>query len=77
MNATMPNPPETRLQELYPDFSQEELLQAEETLDRYILALYDTFLELQADQERYAHFVRLTENDGTVSYCTLLDSPSD
>ena len=73
----MSNQPEIKLQDLYPDLSPGELLKAEEALDRYILTLYDTFLELQADEERYAHYVRLTESIGTVSCCTLFDYPPD
>ena len=52
-------PPSLRV--LYPHATEEELLRAEEALDRFAIILLKCFDDLLADPERYRAFIALTE----------------
>jgi hypothetical protein len=54
---------------LYPRLSKEELLQAEDNLDQYLLLLLRIYERIKADPESYARFRALTGKSSTLP-CT-------
>jgi hypothetical protein len=54
---------EPSLAELYPNLTPEELVKAEENLDRYLQIVLRIYKRIKADPEEYARFRALTDSD--------------
>ena len=63
----MPKHPANQLAELYPDLSPDELEKVELAFDQYILLLYSTFKKIQKEPDSFAHVIKLTNHDGTLT----------
>lgn len=52
---------EITIQDLYPHLNEEQLKEAEETLERYIELSIQMYRRIKADPEAYAQFIALTD----------------
>jgi hypothetical protein len=55
------NKPSPHIADLYPDLNEEELLEAEENLDRYLELALRIFSRVKSNPEEYARFKSLTD----------------
>lgn len=61
MNSYFPLPPKTQtIQELFPHLALDEVMEAEDVLDRYITLMVQIYERVEADPAAYAHFKALT-----------------
>ena len=59
--------PTPTIRDLYPNFTEQELAEAEDNLERYLALVLRIYERIQADPESYAHFRALTEKIRAVS----------
>lgn len=55
------------IRDLYPRFTEQQLIEAEDNLERYLTLVLCIYERIQGDPESYAHFRALTEKIHGVS----------
>ena len=55
------------IRDLYPHFTEQQLAEAEDNLERYLTLVLRIYERIQADPASYAHFRALTEKIRAVS----------
>ena len=63
----METKPAPTIRDLYPDFTDEQLAEAEDNLEQYLLLMLRIYERIQGDPESYARFRALTEKIHAVS----------
>jgi hypothetical protein len=59
--------PVPTIRDLYPHFTEQQLAEAEDNLERYLTLVLRIYERIQANSESYAHFRALTEKIRAVS----------
>ena len=63
----MEKKPAPSIRDLYPNFTEKELAEAEDNLEQYLLLMLRIYERIRADPESYARFRALTEKIPAVS----------
>jgi hypothetical protein len=71
----METKPAPTIRDLYPDFTDEQLAEAEDNLEQYLLLMLRIYERIHGDPESYARFRALTEKIHAVSLKTSRSAP--